>query len=76
LILVSHLPQVAAQADEQWVVMKSGNGKGTWAEAKRVTGDERVLEITRMLGSRGDKEALDVLARSFLDKEQRMESRQ
>jgi DNA repair protein RecN (Recombination protein N) len=66
LILVSHLPQIASQADQQWVIEKSTGNDEASAAARNVTGKERVAEISRMLGARGDKKALDKLARSFL----------
>ncbi len=69
LIIVSHLPQVASQAKGHWVIEKKSNGKDVRAEAREVSLDERVAEIGRMLGSRGDKQALDKLARSFLSQE-------
>lgn len=67
LIIVSHLPQIASQADEHWVIEKSRNGKGTQAKARKVKGNERVDEIKRMLGGRGDEKALEKLARSILN---------
>jgi len=66
LIVVSHLPQIASQAAVHWVIEKSTKGSGARASARNVSGDERVREIGRMLGARGDREALEKLARSFL----------
>lgn len=68
LIIVSHLPQIASQAGGHWVIEKSGDGGKTIAGARPVSDDERVEEIGRMLGARGDRRALDKLARSFLNK--------
>jgi len=67
LIIVSHLPQIASQANGHWVIEKSGDGGGTKAGARQVSSEDRVEEIGRMLGARGDRKALDKLARSFLD---------
>jgi DNA repair protein RecN (Recombination protein N) len=66
LIIVSHLPQVASLADCHWLIEKKSNGKEVHAEAREVRSDERVEEIGRMLGARGDRKALEKLARSFL----------
>ncbi len=66
LILVSHLPQIASQGDDHWVIEKTTSKSDTHAKARNVTGDDRVEEISRMLGARGDKKALEKLARSFL----------
>ncbi len=66
LIIVSHLPQIASQADGHWVIEKSTKKAGTHANARYVDGEDRVEEICRMLGARGDRKALDKLARSLL----------
>lgn len=66
LILVSHLPQIASQAHGHWVIEKASDRKGAIAQARPVNGEERVGEISRMLGARGDKKALEKLARSFI----------
>ncbi len=67
LILVSHLSQIASKADNHWVIEKTSTKNSTYAEARDVLGEDRVEEISRMLGARGDKAALDKLARSFLN---------
>ena len=66
LILVSHLPQIASQGDGHWVIEKRSDDGTTRSGARFVNGEDRVNEIGRMLGGRGDKETLDKLARSFL----------
>ncbi|MFH1676694.1 MAG: DNA repair protein RecN [bacterium] len=66
LIIVSHLPQIAGMADCHWVIEKSTDGVSTKSTTRSVVKDERVAEIERMLGSRGDKKALNKLARSML----------
>jgi len=68
LILVSHLPQIASQGDGHWVIEKSTTDGVTRSGARAVKGEDRVDEIGRMLGGRGDKKTLDKLARSFLKK--------
>lgn len=56
VIVVTHLPQVAAWADKQLVVTKTGNQAGV----REVTGEEREAEIARMLaGKAQSKSALD-----------------
>jgi len=67
LIIVSHLPQIASQAVGHWVIEKSREAKGASAVARMVDGEDRVNEIGRMLGDRGDRRALVDLARSFLE---------
>jgi DNA repair protein RecN (Recombination protein N) len=46
---VTHLPQVAAQGDEQWSVTKSGRGKVQSAVTK-LDRSARIEELARMLG--------------------------
>lgn len=47
---VTHLPQVAAFADEHLVVSKRAEEGTTLSQIDRVTGKARVGEIARMLG--------------------------
>ena len=49
VIVVTHLPQVAAWGDFHYVVEKSTDGTVTSSGVNRVDGDERVSEIARML---------------------------
>jgi DNA repair protein RecN (Recombination protein N) len=49
VLVVTHLPQVAACADTQVVVVKNDDGTVTTATADVVEGDDRVLELSRML---------------------------
>ncbi len=57
VLVVTHLPQVAAQADTQVVVTKSTSAGRTQAFAEIVSGDRRVEEISRMLAGRADSAA-------------------
>ena len=53
VLCVTHLPQVAAQADWQWSIVKEGVEDGTGGVVSRVTKldrNARVEEIARMLG--------------------------
>ncbi len=58
LICITHLPQVASQANAHFrIVKESGRGSAMTA-AERVDGEELVAEIVRMLGGeRGDEVA-------------------
>lgn len=72
VIVVTHLPQVASWADEQYVVSKYQADDGSIATAiKQVGGDARVHEIARMLsGSESDASldhAQELLKSSVLD---------
>ncbi|ORB75286.1 DNA repair protein RecN [Mycobacterium scrofulaceum] len=71
VIVVTHLPQVAAYADVQLVVHGAGP-KGT-SVVRRVTGDERVAELARMMAGLGESDSGRAHARELLDAAQRDE---
>ncbi|MBS3916125.1 MAG: DNA repair protein RecN [Sulfuritalea sp.] len=50
VLCVTHLPQVAAQADRQWTVAKEGAGKGVVSRVTPLDREGRIEEIARMLG--------------------------
>jgi DNA repair protein RecN (Recombination protein N) len=72
VLVVTHLAQVAAFADQQVLVSKSDSGGRTVARARPVTGEDRVVELSRMLSGHPDsavarrhaKELLAMAARS------------
>jgi len=67
VVCISHLPQVASKADQQFVVSKDYSGGRTVSLLERVTGAGREEEIARMLGGKSDS-ALE-LARTLLKTE-------
>jgi len=60
VLAVTHLPQVAACADQHLVVSKAAVKGEVCSQVRRVNGDERVREIARMLG--GEKLSATTLA--------------
>ena len=54
VLCISHLPQVAALADTQYVVTKEFTKDRTVSHLEKVEGKARVEEIARMLGGKGD----------------------
>ncbi|MFM2396960.1 MAG: hypothetical protein RLZZ144_210 [Pseudomonadota bacterium] len=50
VLCVTHLPQVAAQADAQWQVSKSAQDGTTLSQIRVLDEPQRVEEIARMLG--------------------------
>jgi DNA repair protein RecN (Recombination protein N) len=54
VLCISHLPQVAALADAQFVVTKESTAKRTTSSLRPVDGDTRIEEIARMLGGKTD----------------------
>ena len=49
VIVVTHLPQVAAWADSHFVVTKNNDGLVSQSDVQKVEGESRVQEIARML---------------------------
>ncbi len=54
VLVVTHLPQVAAFADRHLLVVKSGNGEVTESGVQTLDADGRVRELARMLGGMED----------------------
>jgi DNA repair protein RecN (Recombination protein N) len=57
ILVVTHLPQVAAFADAQVAVAKEELGGRTIASARRLDGGDRVIELSRMLSGQPDSAA-------------------
>lgn len=57
VIVVTHLPQVAAFADRHLVVTKSSDGLVTESSVQDVSGNERVVELVRMLSGLEESDA-------------------
>ncbi|GAA5014273.1 hypothetical protein GCM10025734_61590 [Kitasatospora paranensis] len=56
VVVVTHLPQVAAFADRHLVVEKTNDGVVTRSGVKALTDEERVRELSRMLAGLEDSE--------------------
>ena len=63
VIVVTHLPQVAAYADTHLVVMSGGAA----SEVRRLDTNERVAELARMLAGLGESDTGRAHARELLD---------
>ncbi len=57
VIVVTHLPQVAAYADRHLVIAKSDDGSVTTSGVTPVDGDDRLAELARMLGGVSDSQS-------------------
>jgi DNA repair protein RecN (Recombination protein N) len=57
-LVISHLPQIAAYADQHLVVAKGKKGGVATSDVEVVEGESRVKEIARMLGDRDMATAL------------------
>jgi len=56
VIAISHLPQIAAKADEHLYVYKSSDGSHTQTAIKQLNTTERIQEIARMLSGENPSE--------------------
>ncbi|HUR95716.1 MAG TPA: DNA repair protein RecN [Gemmatimonadales bacterium] len=50
VLVITHLPQIAARADQHLVVSKEARGGIATSDVQLIHGEDRVGEITRMLG--------------------------
>ena len=66
MLVVTHLAQVAAKADQQITVRKDETGGRTVTSAAPVAGEERVVELSRMLSGHPDSDAARAHARELL----------
>ncbi|MBK3526093.1 MULTISPECIES: DNA repair protein RecN [Streptomyces] len=66
VVVVTHLPQVAAFADRQLLVEKTNDGSVTRSGVKVLEGEERVRELSRMLAGQEDSEAARAHAEELL----------
>jgi DNA repair protein RecN (Recombination protein N) len=71
VIVVTHLPQVAAYADVHLTVHSTG--KGGASGVRRLATDDRVAELARMLAGLGESDSGRAHARELLDAAQRDE---
>jgi DNA repair protein RecN (Recombination protein N) len=49
VILITHLPQIAVNADKHFYIEKEFSDEKTFAKVKEINGNEKVREIARML---------------------------
>jgi DNA repair protein RecN (Recombination protein N) len=67
VLAVSHLPQVAACADQHWVVRKQLQGGQTLSDVAPVQQAQRETEIARMLGGHSSSATTMAHAREMLE---------
>ena len=75
VLVVTHLPQVAAFANQHLVVDKTDDGRNVVSTVTEVTGDQRIRELARMLAGQPDSEsgrehATELLQQAELDRSQ------
>ena len=74
VVVVTHLGQVAAQADRHLVVRKSSDGQVTRSGVVAVEGADREAELARMLGGVSDSDAALEHARELLSRRATMDA--
>ncbi|MFJ9861311.1 DNA repair protein RecN [Streptomyces albogriseolus] len=67
VVVVTHLPQVAAFADRQLLVEKTSDGSVTRSGVKVLEGEDRVRELSRMLAGQEDSETARAHAEELLE---------
>jgi DNA repair protein RecN (Recombination protein N) len=67
VVVVTHLPQVAAFADRHLLVEKTHDGSVTRSGVQRLEGEDRVRELSRMLAGQDDSEVARAHAEELLE---------
>ena len=49
MIAITHLPQIAGRGEAHYFVYKEVTGKKTFTNVRRLTPEERIVEIAKML---------------------------
>ncbi|MDE7126313.1 MAG: DNA repair protein RecN, partial [Bacteroidales bacterium] len=63
---ITHLPQVAAKGNAHYLVSKETDGQRTHTVIKKLSGEQRVLEVARMLSGSTVTETAVANAKSLL----------
>jgi DNA repair protein RecN (Recombination protein N) len=66
VIVITHLPQIASQADEQFRIEKTVEGGRTHVAVERLSHEQRVKELARMMGGRAAAQVALEHAREML----------
>ena len=67
MLVVTHLPQVAAFADHHWVVRRTTSGQVTASDVTELDDSGRVKELTRMLAGLTDSSSGQAHAEELLE---------
>jgi DNA repair protein RecN (Recombination protein N) len=74
VLVITHLPQIAARADQHLVVSKEARGGIATSDVQLIHGEDRVIEVARMLGD-AEGDAARRHAQALLRKDGRTEGR-
>ncbi|MER1999204.1 MAG: DNA repair protein RecN [Lysinibacillus sp.] len=67
VLCISHLPQVAAQADQHYYIRKDVDNDRTYTTITNITGDARIEEVSRMMSGAEITEATLQHAKELLE---------
>ncbi len=65
VLCITHLPQIAAMADENYLIEKSSDGTDTRTDVIKITGEDLVEELARLLGGSEITKAVKDTAREM-----------
>jgi len=66
VINITHLPQIASKGIHHWVVYKQNDATRSITQIKKISGEERIVEIAKMLSGQQLTEASMQNARELL----------
>lgn len=72
VICISHLPQIAALGDVHFVIEKQATDKGTRVNVKKLSYDERIEEISRLIGGVNLTDTTKLHAKEMLDMSEKL----
>lgn len=52
VLLITHAPQIASLANEHFLIIKTSSADSTTTEVRKLTSDERISEVARMLAGK------------------------
>ena len=66
IICISHMPQMASQAEAHYYVYKDHSSERTVSKVKLLTNEERIREIAQMIGGYNPTESAVQSARELI----------
>jgi len=67
IIAITHLPQISAMADNNLLIVKTENESKTVTTVKRLSSEEKIDEITRLIGGEKQSESARVHSKELID---------
>jgi len=67
IIAITHLHQIAAKGSEHYFVYKDNSAEKTVSRIRKLTTDERIMEIAQMIGGQNPSNAVVENARELIE---------